>query len=153
MQSVKGHLHGSSFTLALALDRYVPACHCSSPRPQPSPSIYPHPTLTRAPLHALAFTLADRSGEPVQVDAARYITHHDAEGIGAFLDADFDDLASVVSFTVDYLAGIPRHVEATHSVACTVPQPGAWRACGVCFVPLHQSTPTLDARAHTQAFH
>ena len=37
--------------------------------------------------------------------------HHDAEGIGAFLDADFEDLTSVLSITVDYLAGPPPHVD------------------------------------------
>ena len=50
---------------------------------------------------------ADRSGQSVKTDAAKYVTHHDAEGIGAFLDDDFDDLTSVLSFTIDYLAG-PR---------------------------------------------
>ena len=32
-------------------------------------------------------------------------------GIGDFLDADFDDLTSVLSITVDYLAGPPPHVD------------------------------------------
>ena len=79
--------------------------------PRPLRSRLPSP---KPPIPALA--LADRSGEPVQVDAAKYITHHDAEGVGKFLDASFDDLASVLSFTVDYLAGTARHVDAARSV-------------------------------------
>jgi len=59
-----------------------------------------------------SLSLNDRSGEPVQVDAAKYITYHDAKGMGTFLDADFEELASVLSFTVDYLAGTLRHVDA-----------------------------------------
>ena len=54
---------------------------------------------------------ADRSGQSVKTDAAKYVTHHDAEGIGAFLDADFEALTSVLSITVDYLAGPPPHVD------------------------------------------
>ena len=62
------------------------------------PSCYP-----RAPLPPV-----DRSGQSVKTDAAKYVTYHDAKGIGAFLDADLDDLTSVLSFTVDYLAGPSR---------------------------------------------
>ena len=139
--------------LCLSPPSSIRSCLPSLKPPPPALALYPHPTLTCVPLHALALALAGRSGEPIQVDAAKYITHHDSEGIGAFLDADVDDLTSIISLTVDYLAGTLRHVDAAHSVAYTVPQPGAWRAFGVCFVPLHQSALTLDARAHTQAFH
>ena len=55
--------------------------------------------------------LADRSGQSVKTDAAKYITHHDAEGIAEFLNADLEELTSVLSFTVDYLAGTLWHVE------------------------------------------
>ena len=39
----------------------------------------PTPTLT------LALAPADRSGQPVKTDAAKYVTHHDAEGIHVLL--------------------------------------------------------------------
>ena len=120
--------------------------------PPPALALYPHPNLTRALLHVLALALVDRSGEPVQVNAARYTTYHDAEGIGAFLDADFKALTSVLSFTVDYLAGTPRHVDAAHSVAYTVPQSGAWRACGA-LCPSPRVNRAIDACARTGAFH
>ena len=86
---------------------------------------YASPHVTRA------LPLFDRSGEPVQVDAAKYVTYHDAEGIGAFLDSDFDELSSIVSFTIDYLAGSPLHVDSRLTLYMRldrVPQP---RACGV----------------------
>merc|ERR1719424_628955 len=58
-----------------------------------------------APLTNEKGSLLSASGQSVKTDAAKYFTRHDAEGIGAFLDADFEDLTSVLSFTVDYLAG------------------------------------------------
>ena len=58
-----------------------------------------------APLTNEKGSLLSASGQSVKTDAAKYVTHHEAEGIGDFLDADFDDLTSVLSFTVDYLAG------------------------------------------------
>ena len=85
------------------------ALSCSSPNeaeggvPAPRVSLnrfHPHP-LCRTPHLALA----DRSGQSVKTDAAKYITHHDAEGIAEFLNADLEELTSVLSFTVDYLAG------------------------------------------------
>ena len=102
----------------------------------------PTPTLT------LALAPADRSGQPVKTDAAKYIKHLDAEGIvkyckycdaftcrrycqvchagiGDFLDASIEDLASVLSFTVDYLAG-PRRTLTVGPVACSSLRPGIW---------------------------
>ena len=58
--------------------------------------------ITTSPLH--------RSGQSVSTGTTRYVTRHDANGIGAFLDVPIRDLTSIVSFTVDYLAGTP-HVE------------------------------------------
>ena len=36
---------------------------------------------------------------------AKYESYHDAEGFGMFLDAEFQELLSIQSFTVDYAAG------------------------------------------------
>ena len=84
-----------------------------SPLPDTSRNLCPlppNPTLPLAPLHP-CLRRADRSGQSVKTDAAKYVTHHDAEGIGAFLDADFEALTSVLSITVDYLAGPRPHVD------------------------------------------
>ena len=113
-----------------------PSVACNTPSRLPSrltlpqPNVYPR---TPAPFPAPALPLtphADRSGQSVKTDAAKYFTRHDAEGIGAFLDADFEDLTSVLSFTVDYLAGPPPHVDRRHYVACSCssPRPGVWLA-------------------------
>uniref|UniRef100_A0A7S0F1E8 Uncharacterized protein n=1 Tax=Phaeocystis antarctica TaxID=33657 RepID=A0A7S0F1E8_9EUKA len=58
-----------------------------------------------APLTNEKGSLLSASGQSVKTDAAKYVTDHDAEGMGAFLDADFEALTSVLSITVDYLAG------------------------------------------------
>ena len=75
-----------------------------------SSNLWP-PSLTLSPHVTCALPPVDRSGEPVRVEAAEYVTFHNAEGIGAFLDADFDELSSILSFTMDYLAGSPLHVD------------------------------------------
>ena len=101
----------------------------------------PNPTL------ALAHTCTDgRSGQSVKTDAAKYFTHHDAEGVGAFLEADIEDLTSVLSITVDYLAGPPPHVDRRPCCVFIARGPGfgvclaclwrAWRPGG----PLRESS-------------
>jgi len=140
---VRGHLHTLHPCLKPPNRSRLPSLR----PPPPVLTLYPHPNLTRALLHVLALALVDRSGEPVQVNAARYTTYHDAEGIGAFLDADFKALTSVLSFTVDYLAGTPRHVDAAHSVAYTVPQSGAFGVLVARFAPVHEATERWT-RAH-----
>ena len=102
----------------------------------------PNPTLALAHLHLAP---ADRSGQSVKTDAAKYVTHHDAEGIGAFLDADFEDLTSVLSMTVDYLAGPPPHVDRRPCCVFIARGPGfgVCLACLACLGPggpLREST-------------
>ena len=58
------------------------------------------------------------------------MTHHDAEGIGAFLDSDFDDLSSVLSFTIDYLAGPRRAL--TVGPVCVLIAAARGLACLAC---------------------
>jgi hypothetical protein len=58
------------------------------------------------------------------------VTHHDAEGIGAFLDSDFDDLSSVLSFTIDYLAGPRRAL--TVGPVCVLIAAARGLACLAC---------------------
>jgi hypothetical protein len=58
------------------------------------------------------------------------MTHHDAEGIGAFLDSDIDDLSSVLSFTIDYLAGPRRAL--TVGPVCVLIAAARGLACLAC---------------------
>ena len=140
---------------APGVDSFVPpprsvACNTPSRLPSrltlPQPNVYPR---TPSPIPAPALPLtphADRSGQSVKTDAAKYFTHHDAEGIGAFLDADFEDLTSVLSMTVDYLAGPRPHVDRRPCCVFIARGPGfgvclaclwrAWRPGG----PLRESS-------------
>jgi hypothetical protein len=62
------------------------------------------------------------------------MTHHDAEGIGAFLDSDIDDLSSVLSFTIDYLAGPRRAL--TVGPVCVLIAAARGLACLACLACL-----------------
>ena len=91
--------------LYVCMHLYVRVNDKNKSPPSPLSVTYLSPHVTRA------LPPFDRSGEPVRVEAAEYVTFHNAEGIGAFLDADFDELSSILSFTMDYLAGSPLHVD------------------------------------------
>ena len=144
-------MHSSPMHSPFALAPQPLRSRLPSRKPSPAalaPRTLCDPTLTCVPpACTLALALANRSGQSVRVEAARYITHHDAEGIGAFLEADFSDLTSILSFTVEYLAGTPPHVDAARPVACTPPQPGAWLACGVFCAPVPPS-PRVNSETH-----
>ena len=128
-----------------------PSVACNTPSRLPSrltlpqPNVYPR-TPSPIPAPALPWTPhADRSGQSVKTDAAKYFTHHDAEGVGAFLDTDFEDLTSVLSITVDYLAGPPPHVDRRPCCVFIARGPG-FRVCLACLAclgpggPLREST-------------
>ena len=102
-------------------------------------------------LHALAFASrppplapTDRSGQSVKTDAAKYETQHDDKGMGAFLDVELEALSSIVSFTVDYLAGTPPHVKQLYKLTRSYPWSGVLGVPGVLGAPAPLSLSRLD---------
>ena len=104
------------------------------PRPSPVPCMPSHSPLVPHPSPPL-------TGQSVKTDAAKYETQHDDKGMGAFLDVELEALSSIVSFTVDYLAGTPPHVK---QLARSYPWSGVLGVPGVLGAPAPLSLSRLD---------